>query len=377
MAGIYIHIPFCRQKCHYCNFFSLASKKLTSSFPEVLKKEIDLTSDYLRGEPVDTIYLGGGTPSVYSPADLQLIVNLLKVHYPVKEGATPEITLELNPDDVTPAFVNELIPAAFNRFSVGVQSFHDRDLKYLNRTHSGAQSLRAVGLLQEAGFGNISIDLIYGIPGVTSVEWEKNLEIAFSLDVPHISAYALTVEQGTALEWMIRKNRSAPVEEEQAVEQFELLMKFAAENGFHHYEISNFARPGRYSVHNANYWKGVPYLGLGPSAHSFNGNSRRWNVAALASYINGIMQGKPLFEEEFLTPDQRYNEYVMTSLRTMWGCNSLKILEDFGTEVHDHFLNQVTAIMNRGLIFCEAGIYFLSDRGKLFADGVASELFIV
>jgi oxygen-independent coproporphyrinogen-3 oxidase len=406
LAGIYFHIPFCRRKCHYCNFFSLASQKQTEPFIRALKQEIKLTRNYLEGEEIKTIYFGGGTPSVYRPEILQEVIGQLIPHPPTpspgrrgggrtsishrlyppqplpagREGLkgyyAEEVSLELNPDDVTIEYVAELKDTWFNRFSVGVQSFHDGELSYLNRSHDVAQAIRAVSLLQEAGYENISIDLIYGIPGSNEIQWQQTLEIAFSLDVPHISAYALTVEQGTPLAWMIDKKRSTPVEDELQANQFRWLMEAMQDHGYHQYEISNFCKPGWHAVHNTNYWMGVPYLGLGPSAHSYDGKSRRWNVSNLTKYLAGIETGKPVYEEEMLSDTQRYNEYVMTSLRTMWGCDSHKIISDFGFQISDLFRKSAMPFIHKGWLREDSGVYFLTDEGKLFADCIASELFL-
>ena len=379
MSGIYIHIPFCRRKCHYCNFFSIASQKLKEPFLNALKQEIILYHDFPGGNPVNTIYFGGGTPSLYHPVELQEVMEMLisKPVPPERAGiADAEITLEINPDDVTPEYVSQLRETWFNRFSLGVQSFSDGELEYLNRTHSAAQAIRAVKLLQEAGYNNISIDLIYGIPSSTQDRWEKNLETAFSLDVPHISAYALTVEARTPLAWMIDRQKSAPVSDELQEEQFRWLIAQVRANGFQQYEISNFCKPGHHAIHNTNYWRGVPYLGLGPSAHSYNGHSRRWNVSSLSKYIDGMEKGECVYEEELLTPEQKYNEYVMTSLRTMWGCDGGKILDDFGLPVYDLFTKGVNSMINKGFLTEDSGVYYLTDEGKLFADRIAAELFL-
>ncbi len=390
MAGIYIHIPFCRRKCHYCNFFSLASRKLKVLFLKALRTEIAHSRTYLAGEPVNTIYFGGGTPSLYRPGELQEVMEELTSARgnasppdpsPQGEGRrvsaiTKEVTLELNPEDVTKEYVAELKKTWFNRFSVGVQSFADEDLTYLNRSHSAAQALNAVKLLQNAGFENISIDLIFGIPDSTETRWEKNLDTAFSLGVPHLSAYALTVEPRTPLAWMIDKQKSAPVSDEMQVRQFKTLMKKAGEHGFLQYEISNFCKTDRYARHNTNYWKGIPYLGLGPSAHSYNGFSRRWNISNLSKYIDLAGSGGCLFEEESLTNTQKYNEYVMTSLRTMWGFSIEKSVSDFGFQISDLFIKQALPFIDTGLLKEISGVYFLTDEGKLFADRVASALFV-
>ncbi|MCK9421038.1 MAG: coproporphyrinogen III oxidase family protein [Bacteroidales bacterium] len=447
MAGIYIHIPFCNRKCHYCNFFSLASQKNRTEFLTALKSEITQTRDYLAGEPVNTIYFGGGTPSLYQPEALQEVLEILaespslpdpkssssiqhpvsSIQHPVSNIQHPassiqhpasniqhpasniqhptsniqhpassiqhpvstseaslhpastlkEITLEINPDNVTSVFVTELKHTWFNRFSVGVQSFFDEDLDWLNRAHSANQAIGAVRLLQEARYENISIDLIYGIPSSTDTRWQKNLETAFSLGVPHISAYALTVESGTPLAWMISKKRISPLDDELQVVQFKMLMEMALDHGFQQYEISNFARSGWNAIHNTNYWKGIPFLGLGPSAHSYNDNSRRWNVSNLSEYIERITNGACLYVEEHLTPEQKYNEYVMTSLRTMWGCDSQKLIYDFGSTIYDFFRKNALPMIDRGLLREVSGVYFLTDEGKLFADGVAAGLFLV
>ncbi len=430
MAGIYIHIPFCKRKCHYCNFFSLASQKLKSPFLTALKQEISMNRDYLGGEPVNTLYFGGGTPSLCDPAMLQEVMEMTSFPdigntsppdigntsppdhrntsppdhrntsppdpSPQGEGRSPvpgfkstsqgegrnffpnwrEITLEINPDDVTKAYVVELQKTWFNRVSIGIQSFFEEDLKYLNRTHSAEQALRAVKLLQDAGYSNISIDLIYGIPTSNQARWQKNLDIAFSLDVPHISAYALTVEVKTPLAWMIERQKSAPVSDELQEQQFRWLIKEATANGYQQYEISNFCKPGHHALHNTNYWKGIPYLGLGPSAHSYNGSARRWNISNLSSYIDGMAKGQPVYEEEILSSEQKYNEYVMTSLRTMWGCNLKKISYELQITNYKLIMKRAASFVQQGWLTEHGGVFFLTDEGKLFADLIASELFV-
>ncbi|MEI7498963.1 MAG: radical SAM family heme chaperone HemW [Bacteroidota bacterium] len=378
MAGIYLHIPFCRRKCHYCNFFSLASQKWKEPFLHALKKEIVQNRDYLYDEPVNTVYFGGGTPSLYRPGELQEIIEMVIPDTSSRgegSGINQEITLELNPEDVTEDYVAVLKHTWFNRFSLGVQSFSDKELTYLNRSHSAGQAVQAVKLLQMSGYQNISIDLIYGIPFSTPVEWQKTLETAFSLGVPHISAYALTIEQGTPLAWMIGKQKSAPVNEELQVDQYRMLIKKTKESGYLQYEISNFCKPGRHAIHNTNYWNGVPYLGLGPSAHSYNGNSRRWNISNLTKYLENIETGECNYEEELLTTSQKYNEYVMTSIRTIWGCDEKTIL-DFGFTIYNLFKKSVLPLIEKDLLREDSGVYFLTDEGKLFADRVASELFL-
>ncbi len=345
-------------------------------FLKALRIEMELTRDYLAGEDVNTVYFGGGTPSLFSPGEY--LMTPPPDPLPKKGGGERrEVTLELNPEDVTESYVEELKDTRFNRFSLGVQSFADDDLAYLNRSHSAAQAIHAVKLLQKAGYENISIDLIYGIPTSCGERWKKNLEIAFSLDVPHISAYALTVEQRTPLAWLINKQRYAPVNDEDQISQFRQVMQMVREHGFQQYEISNFSKPGRHAVHNTNYWNGVSYLGLGPSAHSYNGNSRRWNISNLTEYIAAMDKGELRYEEEILTPVQKYNEYVMTSLRTIWGCSLEKIISHFGFRISDFFRNGASRFVKQGLLMELSGVYFLTDEGKLFADRIAGELFLL
>lgn len=381
MAGIYVHIPFCRRKCPYCNFFSLATKKNRDEFIRALATEIALSRDYLTGETVDTVYFGGGTPSVYSPGELERVLKAI-FH---REGAKAlkEITLELNPEDVDGSFVDELQGTSFNRFSLGVQSFSAQELAFLGRGHDAGQSVRAVDLLRRAGYENISIDLIYGIPGSDDAAWAKNLDTAFSLGVPHISAYALTVEEKTPLDRMIRIGQASPVDDERQAGQFRLLMAEAEKRGFKQYEISNFAREGWYARHNTNYWNGIPYLGLGPSAHSYNGVSRRWNRSNLSVYLEAMANGQTVFEEEILSPSDRYNEYIMTSLRTMWGCD-IRVLDRLsgGRGVSAEptpaagFLSRAVGYIRSGWMVEEEGIFRLTPEGKLFADRIASECFV-
>lgn len=380
MAGIYIHIPFCRQKCHYCNFFSLASRKNQPELLEALKKESESSRSYLAGQPLHTIYFGGGTPTVYPAEKLQEILETILVHHPAQPA---EITLEMNPEDVSEEYVAALKNTSFNRFSIGIQSFFEKDLLWLNRGHSALQAESAVYRLQDAGYRNISIDLIYGIPGLDLVQWEKNIERALTLKVPHISAYSLTVEPHTALDILVSKGKLEKPSEESSIVHFKMIREMLKSAGYLHYEISNFALPGFESLHNSNYWNGTHYLGLGPSAHSFNGISRQWNVSQLDEYLAKTRTGQPCFEIEILTPEQRYNEYVMTSLRTDRGCDSQKLsdLSPFRKEKNHqkgkgHFQKATEKLIERDLLREENGIFFLTDEGQLLADGVAAELFL-
>lgn len=374
MAGIYIHIPFCKQKCHYCNFFSVATTRWKVPYLEALLKEIELRKDYLGGETVKTIYLGGGTPSILQTEDIAKILDHLLRHFSVDPEA--EITMEANPDDITENRAREWKDTQVNRLSIGVQSFFDDDLQYLNRVHNSGQAFRAIESARKAGFDNLSIDLIYGIPSLTDEKWIKNLEFFFSLDIPHLSAYSLTVEPKTPLDHLIRKGKFAAIDEQQSIGHFKMLLRQAVKNGFIHYEISNFAKEGHYSRHNSLYWLGGYYLGLGPSAHSFNGNSRQWNVSSIIKYTSPDDFHTTVEEKEILTPDQRYNEYVMTSLRTVWGCDTAHILNVFGRDYESGFIQMAQKYLEMNHLYCQGTIYFLTDEGKLFADGIASSLFV-
>ena len=374
MSGIYVHIPFCRRKCHYCNFFSLASLKYKERFLDALKEEIFLRKNFLDSKPVESIYLGGGTPSQLQIPEIESILEDLRKYFNLAENM--EITLEANPDDLDPAILLEYRNIGINRLSIGVQSFFDDDLQYLNRIHSGQRAEESVLQAKEVGFSNISLDFIYGIPTLTAEKWHKNLEKAFSLEVPHISAYSLTVEPKTALDLLIHKKKLPGPEEEQILEHFRILLQMMKEQEFEHYEISNFCKNGFYSRHNSMYWNGTPYLGLGPSAHSYDGTSRQWNISNLVYYIDQINKNEPFFESEKLTPLQKYNEYVMVSLRTMWGCDLNTIGERFGEETATHFSRSATRYLISGEMIEKTGIYYLTDEGKLFADGIAADLFL-
>lgn len=374
MAGIYIHIPFCKQKCHYCNFFSVASQKNKVAFLNVLSEEISNRKPYLGDEPISTIYLGGGTPSVLSKDELMRIFDQLRANYNVLPDA--EITLEANPDDLSLNYLRELKETPINRLSIGVQSFFDEDLTYLNRIHTADQALNRVKDALNIGFGNMSIDLIYGIPTLTKEKWEANLKTFFDLNITHLSAYSLTVEPKTALHQLIKKKKLKNIQDEQSIAHFKILQKQIKEKGFEHYEISNFSKPGHYSKHNSLYWLGGNYLGLGPSAHSFNGISRQWNASSLAKYLQYGNNGELAYEKEILTKIQRFNEYVMTSLRTSWGCNLEHISNVFGADFTSKIESEIQIFIRKGQIIQENKVLFLTEEGKLFADGIAADLFI-
>jgi oxygen-independent coproporphyrinogen III oxidase len=375
MAGIYIHIPFCRRKCHYCNFYSIASQKYMKELLETLPEELFLRRNYLgKNSTIQTIYFGGGTPSHVPVTYIKQLIEIVRSTFPVVPD--PEITLEANPDDLTPDLLLQYKEAGINRLSIGVQSFFDEDLLYLNRTHSAARAEESIRDARLAGFDNLSIDLIYGIPTLTDERWMANLDKAFSLGIPHISAYSLTVEPKTALDLLIKKHTLQAPEEERAIGHFRLLVAKLREQGFEHYEISNFCKPGFYSKHNCQYWNGQAYLGLGPSAHSFDGHSRQWNVANIIQYIDQIRHNDRWFEMEELTPEQQYNEFVMVNLRTMWGVSLRALQEKFGETRAESFVAGAAAFIDEGKMMTKDGVYFLTDDGKLFADGIASALFV-
>lgn len=351
----------------------MATVRWKEGFLKALAGEIVSRKDYLGDETVSTIYFGGGTPSLMGIEDLKQIMEDVKLHYKVAPSA--EITLEANPDDLNRDWLLDLRQTPVNRLSIGVQSFFDDDLHYLNRVHSGRQALDAIRYAQEAGFSNLTIDLIYGIPTLTDEKWRKNLDNFFSLDIPHLSAYSLTVEKKTPLEILIRKGKAAPVDEEQAVRHFKMLQKAAMDNNFIHYEISNFSREGYYSKHNSLYWLGGNYLGLGPSAHSYNGLSRQWNVASITRYISSDENASRVEEEEVLTIVQRYNEYVLTSLRTAWGCDVQHIRHAFGEKFAEFFLESSKHYLEKKYLGQNGSVFFLTSEGKLFTDGITADLF--
>ena len=374
-AGIYIHIPFCKQACNYCNFHFSTSLDLKEDLLKCLEKEIILRKNYLEGRQIQTIYFGGGTPSLLSTDEIKKLLQAIYSNFEVIENA--EFTLEANPDDLTKEKLSELKNAGINRLSIGVQSFFDKELKWMNRSHDAIQAENCIRNAKEIGFDNITIDLIYGVPGLTNTEWKQNLEKAIELNIDHLSCYALTVEPKTALYHQIEKDKLPPLNEQQAAEQFEILMAFAKQTGFEHYEISNFARDKKYSKHNTSYWKGNWYLGIGPSAHSFNSSTRQWNIANNALYIKNINEDKDPSETEILTIPQQYNEFVMISLRTMWGMDLHEIKNRFG-ETYLHLIQKESArYIQSGDIVLENEKMKLSDKGKLIADKIISDLFFI
>jgi len=374
MAGIYIHIPFCNSKCNYCNFYSVASSKHLDAYIPALLKEIALQHSYLEKEPIETIYIGGGTPSLLGYTQLASILEKLNKTFEIKPDA--EITIEANPNDLNASKIKDFKKLFINRLSIGIQSFFEEDLKYLHRLHSPSQAETAVKRSQDAGFENISIDLIYGIPTLSDENWEKNLHYSFSLYVPHISAYSLTVEPHTALNKLITKGKLTAVNEEQSIKHFKVLMQQTKENDFLHYEVSNFCKKDYFSKHNSNYWKGIKYLGLGPSAHSYNKVERQWNISDTQKYIEHLDSNKLLFEKEVLSETDKLNEYIMTSLRTMWGCDLNYIETYFGISEKARLEKKSVQFIDDKKMINEKNHLILSDEGFLFADGIAAELFV-
>ncbi len=380
MAGIYIHVPFCKKACHYCNFHFSTSLSLKNDFVDALLKEIELTSSkengnesYLGDEIIETIYFGGGTPSLLNKEELNKILFYLNKHFAVDPAA--EITFEANPDDISSRKFKEWKDAGVNRLSIGVQSFNDEHLLWMNRAHSAKQSLSALEASKKEGFDNISIDLIYGVPGMSIAQWVLNLKQAKELDIPHLSCYALTVEPSTALQKMIQQKKIKDVDPDLQAEQFQLLTNWAETNGYEQYEISNFAIPGMRSRHNSSYWQRKKYLGLGPSAHSFNGSSRQWNVANNTLYIRSVKKNILPVEREILTPVQQLNEYIMTSLRTAEGINTSYVEKQFGKEAVRHISESAHNYIYDGKIKYTDDAFQLTKTGKLFADGIAAALF--
>ena len=422
MAGIYIHIPFCNSKCAYCGFYSLPSLKLKERFLEALKTEIEERKDYLKQRshcgldphspsllenhhtpPINTIYLGGGTPSLLSIKEISALLHLIKETYPV--GKDPEITLEANPDTLSFEYLEDLRRLGINRLSIGIQSFFDNDLKYLSRRHDSQHAQQCIDWAKQTGFENISIDLIYGLPTSNTEQWNKNLDIFFSYALPHFSAYALTLEPNAILTKQIEQGKVLPINEEDALRDYEILCQRATENGYLHYEISSFCRRGMHSKHNASYWFGTPYIGFGPSAHSFDGTSRQWNVSSVEQYCKAFsstsrhcaersnpeeethhldcfvvpppndVKRVQVSEIERLSPEQLYDEYVMLRLRTHWGIDLKWLKREMGERFSTYCEQHAQPLITQGRLSQTREFLYLTDEQMLFADGVAEELF--
>lgn len=374
MAGIYIHVPFCAKRCVYCDFYSQTSHAYQDTYVESVVRELEERAGYVQGESIETIYFGGGTPSQLKADALGRIFSAIEQHFNVSKYA--EVTLEANPDDLTEAYLNSIRRLPFNRISLGVQSFNDDDLRRLNRRHDRNKAIEAVRRCQETGWTNLSIDLIYGLPGQTSEAWEVNLEEAFGLDIPHFSAYHLSYEEGTPLYRAMKSGAVCPVDEETSVELYHLLIAKAASAGYIHYEISNFCAPGCFSKHNTSYWTGKKYLGVGPSAHSYDGSSRQWNVASLPQYCDALSHNRPYFEQEFPTVRMRYNEYIITGLRTMWGIRFSLLREMFGEVYMRHFEQQAEPYLRCGKLRHTDDTVCIPEEALFTSDGIICDLMI-
>lgn len=372
MAGIYIHIPFCKKRCIYCDFYSTTSGHLKEAYIDALEKEIDLRKDYAENEVIETIYFGGGTPSQLLPSEAERIINRIKsVH---RLSRNPEITFEANPDDISEKFLDGLRNTDVNRISMGIQTFNDERLKFLNRRHDSRQAVKAVGMCREYGYDNISIDLIYGFPEESGDEWEKDIDKAVSLGIQHISAYHIIYEEGTRLTRMLEEGKIKEIDEDNSIRQFETLMSKLKDAGFIHYEISNFCKPGMHSRHNTSYWQNKRYIGLGASAHSYNLESRQWNVADINTYIKALNEGGKFFETENLDIYSHYNDYILTSLRTMWGADIAYIREKFGERLSEYFLKNADRYIDSGDIESRDGKYIINEKGIFISDGIMSDL---
>lgn len=372
MAGIYIHIPFCKTFCSYCDFYSITDNSETEPFVQALMLETALQDGYLEGEDIETVYFGGGTPSLLTPMQVSQIISSVRTNFTLVKD--PEITIEANPDDVYEGYFKALADAGINRVSLGIQSWNDKRLKYLGRRHDSAQSAKALRLAFAEGIVNVSADLIYGIPGSTTEDLKNDLEKTFAFPVTHLSAYHLTIEDGTHLGKMKKDKKLVETDEETSNAMFSLLGSMCRERGFIHYEISNFAREGYISKHNSSYWKQIPYLGLGPSAHSFNRTSRQWNVSDVKKYIRSIGSGIVPFEREELDKLTVFNEYVMTSLRTMWGIDLEHVEAFYDKELHDYLVNLSGKYIRYGLMRREKNTLVLTDQGKMISDNIIAEL---
>lgn len=374
MAGIYLHIPFCRQACTYCNFHFSTSLRGKDEVVKALEQEVVAECDYLQDEEVKTIYFGGGTPSLLSATELESLLS--RLHQQVAVATDAEITLEANPDDVSVQSVKTWQSLGINRLSIGVQSFFEDELRWMNRAHNAAQAHNCIEASYAGGIQNLSIDLIYGSPLLSDEGWKKNVHTAVDYGIRHLSCYALTVEEKTPLHKNINLKKAADVDSEKQARQFLLLMQWLRGAGYEHYEVSNFAKPSFRSRHNSAYWQGVPYLGLGPSAHSFNGRERRWNVANNAAYIRGMQSGQPVRETEVLTRTQRLNEMVMISLRTCEGLDFVKIAKQFGEPERRRIEGGLEKYADKGLVRVQGQHAQLTDEGMLRADGIAADLFL-
>lgn len=374
MSGIYIHVPFCKRRCGYCNFYSSTLFNLKDDYLDAIKKEIVLRCNYLDTE-VKTIYFGGGTPSLLSVNEIQNIITLLKDCFTIADNA--EITIEANPDDLTTNYIENLAKSNVNRLSIGIQSFNNNMLTFMNRRHNSQQAIDAITYSQKNGFNNISIDLIYGLPNMTLNEWQKQLDIVENLNVQHLSAYHLTYEEGTAFGKKLEQHQLEEIPEEESLAQFDILTNWAKKIGFEHYEISNFAKENFRSKHNSNYWNGTPYLGIGPAAHSFNITTRSWNCANVKEYIENIRKGKNINEIETLTTADKFNDYVITSLRTIEGINLNYLHNNFPSTMTTYLEKQASCFITNNKLKIEQNHLKLTHDGIFISDKIMQELIYI
>ena len=372
MAGIYLHIPFCKRRCIYCDFYSTTQNEKKSSYINALCRELEERKNYLEGEKIETIYLGGGTPSQLEYKDLELIFQTLDRLYDIQPNA--EITIEANPDDLTSSYVSMLREFPFNRLSMGIQTFQEDILRLLHRRHTAQQAIDAFERCRKAGFKNISIDLMYGLPGESMETWNRDLDTAISLAPEHISAYHLIYEEGTVLYRLREENKVSEADEDLSNSLFETLITRLKENGYVHYEISNFCRPGMHSRHNSSYWTGIKYLGCGPSAHSYDGHSRQWNISSLDKYIEGINSGTNISEIEELDIYTRYNDFVITTIRTVWGMPLEKLKAEYGNELYEYCLKMARPHINQGTLEIKDNTLKLTPKGIFISDGIMSDM---
>ncbi|QIA06524.1 radical SAM family heme chaperone HemW [Draconibacterium halophilum] len=375
MAGIYIHIPFCRQKCYYCDFYKTVNTSLQSDFISALKIEAKVRKNYLNEETIETIYFGGGTPSVLSAKEIDEILAVLNAEFNVDSDA--EITFEANPDDLSNDYLIAIKQVGINRLSIGIQAFQNRHLKKMNRRHNATQAVEAIEIAAKTGFSNLSADLIYGLPDLTPKEWEESLNQLFNLPVKHLSAYHLTYHEGTAFYTWLKKGTLKELKEAESVDQFNTLVDLSLANGFEHYEISNLAKDQLYSRHNTAYWMGDKYLGLGPSAHSFDGVSRRWNDSSVEAYIKAQANNQPYFEEEKLSENDRYNEYILTRIRTKWGVSQKDLKQRFGNEKERYFSSQLAKYKDTGVLLINNNTITLTRKGLFVSDEIMADLIII
>ena len=374
MAGIYLHIPYCRSSCNYCDFHYTTDTFRSKEMVMAMAAEIHMRKDYLGGAEIDTIYFGGGTPTFIKKELISILINAIEQDF--KIAKRPEITMEANPEDLNQEYLRNLFKIGINRLSIGIQSFFDKDLKFMNRAHNVEQGKKSIKEARNAGFENINIDLIYGFQGLTNKKWRTNIETAIDFHVEHLSAYHLTYEPTTVLYYRKLKNRISEINENESLNQFSDLCKRMKTAGYVHYEISNFAMDGFYSRHNSSYWKQIPYMGIGPSAHSYNGRTRQWNIAKNMSYIKNIAANKDFFVIEKPDKTSSYHDYVMTTIRTMWGADVRHILYEFGPEFHDHFIKCAAGFITSGDLVQKNEKYYLTDKGMLISDFIIKNLFI-